>query len=377
MEFKKSDITGVFEVHLDWQEFKDFEQSQKGSFDEYSGETGKSTGKTKTMPLSIIGRHMMIDGERYAIHAFKRNLAPTGEALLYVHKYIEEKPKPMKNPFPVYYQTEDMDEGYRILAPLCVMVYNDKWDDINSRLKNIKDEKAKLDEFISYKRSKQHIDSDNKIRFSNKEKQQFDKKIEDICGDFVSICETIPHALVYINYNNILSDKEKDRHRPKQIFQTLKKTNPSYVYPVPFKVEKIDDSLKFTPFDQEYLTEERIKDKNQLWNISGWRKHVDGPLGDNQDREGHTHMDLYEKIEKWINLIEPLVICHGFIIGEEGKEPIYGYMTGIFYKNDIPYKQGKISTILIPFEGKTFNEICINGITLDLKIRKKSGFWFV
>lgn len=185
------------------------------------------------------------------------------------------------------------------------------------------------------------------------------------------ICETIPHALVYINYDNILSDKEKDEQTPKQIFKTLKKTNPSYVYPVPFKVEKVNDSLKFIPFDQEYLTEERIKDKNQLWNISGWRKHVDSPLGDNQNREGHTHMDLYEKFEKWINLIDPLVRCHGFIIGEEGKESIYGYMTGSFYEDDIRYKQGKISTILIPFEGKTFNEICINGIALDLSKGEK------
>lgn len=176
MEFKKSDIAGVFEVYMDWQEFENFEQGQKGSFDEYSGETGKSTGKTKVMPLPIIGRHMIIDGERYVVHCIERNLVPTGEVLLYVHKYVEEKPKPMKNPFPVYYQTEDMNEGYRILAALCIMVYNDRWDDINSRLKNIKDEKEELDKFIVHKQSKQHIDSDNKIRFPMKKNNSLIKR---------------------------------------------------------------------------------------------------------------------------------------------------------------------------------------------------------
>ena len=169
---------------------------------------------------------------------------------MYVHKYVEEEPEPMKDPFPTYYKTEDMDEMYRILAPLQISVYNNKWDRINSRLKNIKHEKSKLDNFIAYKRSKQHVDSDNNIRSSIEEKQWFDKKIEDIYGDFLYICETIPHALVYINYDNTLSDKEKDQHRPKQIFQTLKKTNAFYVYPVPFKVEKVNNSLKFIPFDQ-------------------------------------------------------------------------------------------------------------------------------
>ena len=352
INFEKTDPPGVFKLTMTSRELDKLKKSKTMLFTRINAD-GVEEG-TERLPRPLIGQIFIIDGEKYEITGYRERLIQ-GDAEIYLVKHIKTKPEPIKHPIPIFYKTKE-GQDYRCITPLQIMVYNDMWNDIYISLRTIKYMKNELDKFIRWKKNKDHLHPDNRIRFSNDEEAVFDDDINQLYRKIRGIFEKIPMNFLVTNYTNRLSDNELQKYTPEQNFMNLKKTNPNFEYPFPFKIEEIDNDISITPYEGNFLTQKIIKKE---YNYCGRAGHIPNPLGNKEHEIGHTNMDKYNRLDYFIKLIEPLVNGHAFIIGE-GKPTIFIYVTGRF-KTPRLYPYGEISTAWVKLEGKVYDDVKKNG----------------
>ena len=358
-KLEKSDKPGVFKIAINSEELSNIIESQTGLFrvTRHSPDGTIEEG-IKQLPLPLVGQIFVINEEKYQIIGYAKDLMQ-GSAELYLMKYIKAKPKHVKRHAPAYIRVEECD--YRWMAPLEIMIYNDMWNDISIYLEIIKDIKEGLDKFLSQKRHRDHLDSDNQIRFSNAEEAIFRGRIKQLYSEVREIFETIPASFLVSNYTIQLSDSQRQSKRPKTNFKNLKKTNPNFQYPVPFNIVETNRNISITPYQGNFLTQKIIEKK---YGYCGRTGHIINPLGNEEDEVGHTSMDRYNKIDYFIGLIEPLVNGHAFIIGED-KPTIFMYVTGKF-TTQMLYPYGEISMARIRLNNKTYDDVKENGYSWPL-----------
>ena len=350
-KFEKTDTPGIFKLTIDSKELKNDISPNTALYTRYNSD-GRPEGAER-LPIPLPAQLFTINGEKYEVTGYTENLIQ-GYYEIYLAKYIKTKPEMIKNPIPVWIRENGVD--YRYLPPLDIMVYNDMWNDISISLRNIKDTKRRLDDFIRWKRDMVHVDHENKIRFFNDEEAAFDDKINEVYRKIRGVFEKIPMSFIVSNYTNQLTDSERQSQRPKANFKNLQKTNPYFEYPIPVNMTETKESITITPYKGDFLTQKIIEKK---YGYCGRTGHIPNPIGNKKHEVGHTNMDRYDGIDYFIELIEPLVNCHVFTI-REGKPSIFMYVTGRF-KTQMSYPYGEISTACVKLENNTYDDVKENG----------------